>query len=99
MKTFSYLAAGRPIVAPDLPDLREVLHHEENALLVPPDNVEAAAAAIRLAVSHQPGTEKLGYAARRNAAYFTWQARAKRFSAFLENLGLEGQTKAGSLAG
>jgi alpha-maltose-1-phosphate synthase len=86
MKTFSYLAAGRPIVAPDLPDLREVLHHEENALLVPPDNVEAAAAAIRLAVSHQPATEKLGYAARQNAAYFTWQARAERFSAFLENV-------------
>jgi alpha-maltose-1-phosphate synthase len=86
MKTFSYLAAGRPIVAPDLPDLREVLHHEENALLVPPDDVEAAAAAIRLAVSHQPATEKLGYAARQNAAYFTWQARAKRLSAFLENV-------------
>ena len=87
MKTFSYLAAGRPIVAPDLPDLREVLHHEENALLVPPDNVEAAAAAIRLAVSHQPATEKLGYAARQNAAYFTWRARAERLSAFLENVG------------
>jgi len=86
MKTFSYLAAGRPIVAPDLPDLREVLHHEENALLVPPDNVEAAAAAIRLAVSHGPDTEKLGYAARQNAAYFTWQARAERFSTFLQGV-------------
>ncbi len=86
MKTFSYLAAGRPIVAPDLPDLREVLHHEENALLVPPDNVEAATAAIRLAVSHRPATEKLGYEARQNAAYFTWQARAARLSTFLENV-------------
>jgi alpha-maltose-1-phosphate synthase len=86
MKTFSYLAAGRPIIAPDLPDVSEVLHHEENALMVPPDNVEAAAAAIRLAVSHQPATEKLGYAARQNAAYFTWQARAERFSAFLQNV-------------
>jgi glycosyltransferase involved in cell wall biosynthesis len=63
-----------------------VLHHEENALLVPPDDVEAAAAAIRLAVSHQPATEKLGYEARQNAAYFTWQARAERLAAFLENV-------------
>jgi starch synthase len=86
MKTFSYLAAGRPIVAPDLPDLREVLHHDENALLVPPDNVEAAAAAIRLAVSNRSIGEKLGYAARQNAAYFTWQARAERLSAFLQNV-------------
>ncbi|MEY2483622.1 MAG: hypothetical protein QOK24_2150 [Verrucomicrobiota bacterium] len=86
MKTFSYLAAGRPIVAPDLPDLREVLHHDENALLVPPDDVDAAAAAIRLAVSSRLIGEKLGYAARRNAAQFTWQARAERLSLFLENV-------------
>ena len=86
MKTFSYLAAGRPIVAPDLPDLREVLHHDENALLVPPDNVDAAAAAIRLALSNRAIGEKLGYTARQNAAYFTWQARAERLSTFLQNV-------------
>jgi glycosyltransferase involved in cell wall biosynthesis len=86
MKTFSYLAACRPIVAPDLPDLREVLHHDENALLVPPDDVDAAAAAIRLSVSKRTIGEKLGYAARQNAEYFTWQARAKRLSTFLESL-------------
>lgn len=86
MKTFSYLAAGRPIVAPDLPDLREVLHHDENALLVPPDNVDAAAAAIRLALSNRTFGEKLGYTARQNAAYFTWQARAERLSTFLQNV-------------
>jgi len=87
MKTFSYLAVGRPIVAPDLPDLRELLHHEKNALLVPPDNVEAAAAAIRSAVFDRALGEKLGDAARRDAMQFTWQARAKRFSTFLEHLG------------
>jgi glycosyltransferase involved in cell wall biosynthesis len=86
MKTFSYLAAGRPIVAPDLPDLREVLRHNENALLVPPDNVDAAAAAIRLAVFNRPIGEKLGSAARGDAAQYTWKARAKRFATFLETV-------------
>jgi glycosyltransferase involved in cell wall biosynthesis len=86
MKTFSYLAAGRPIVAPDLPDLREVLQHDENALLVPPDNVDAAAAAIRLAVFNRPIGEQLGNAARRDAAQYTWQARAERLSTFLQNV-------------
>jgi glycosyltransferase involved in cell wall biosynthesis len=86
MKTFSYLAAGRPIVAPDLPDLREVLQHNENAILVPPDDVEAAAAAIRLAVFNRTIGEQLGNVARRNAAQYTWQARAKRLSTFLENI-------------
>ena len=86
MKTFSYLAAGRPIVAPDLPDLREVLQHNENAILVPPDDVEAAAAAIRLAVFNRTIGEQLGNVARRNAAQYTWQARAKRLSTFLQNI-------------
>jgi glycosyltransferase involved in cell wall biosynthesis len=75
-------------VAPDLPDLREVLRHQENALLVPPDNVEAAVAAIRSAVFDRPLAEKLGSAAQRDAAQFTWQARAQRLSGFLQNLGV-----------
>ena len=86
MKTFSYLAAGRPIVAPDLPDLREVLRHNENALLVPPDDVDAAAAAIRLAVFDRALGQQLGNVARRDAAQYTWQARAKRFFTFLQNV-------------
>jgi len=47
MKMFEYMAAGRPIVASDLPALREVLRHEENALLAPPDDPEAWIAALR----------------------------------------------------
>lgn len=86
MKTFSYLAAGRPIVAPDLPDLREVLHHQENALLVPPDDVEASADAVRSAVFDRALSEKLGSGARRDAVQFTWRARAERLSVFLGGL-------------
>lgn len=96
MKTFSYLAAGRPIVAPDLPDLREILRHDENALLVPPDDVAAAAAAIRRAVSDRALAAQLGQAARRDAAHYTWAARAARFSTFLHDIGgsAEGRAKA-----
>ena len=38
MKVFSYLAAGRAILGPTLPDLQEILVHDQNAWLVPPDN-------------------------------------------------------------
>ena len=37
IKLFTYLAAGRPILAPDAPDTRELLTHEQTALLVEPD--------------------------------------------------------------
>ena len=46
MKTFAYLAAGRPILAPIAPDTAELLRDGETALLVPPDQPEAAAAGL-----------------------------------------------------
>src|SRR5581483_12007044 len=53
LKLFEYLAVGRPIVASDLPSLREVLTDERTALLVPPGDAAALAAALdRLA--HDP---------------------------------------------
>ena len=86
MKSFSYLAAGRPIVAPDLVDLREMFRSTENALLVPPDDVDAAAAAVRRAVTDNALAEELGNQARRDATRHTWAKRAERLANFLENL-------------
>src|ERR1700760_3858052 len=43
LKTFAYLAAGRAILAPRSPDTAELLRDGETALLVPPDDSEAAA--------------------------------------------------------
>src|SRR5262249_13241169 len=43
LKLFEYMAAGRPIVASDLPSLREVLTGGRNAVLVPPDDPGALA--------------------------------------------------------
>ena len=51
LKLFSYLAAGRPILAPVAPDTAELLRDGENAVLVPPGAPDAAA---RRARSH-PG--------------------------------------------
>jgi glycosyltransferase involved in cell wall biosynthesis len=40
------MAVGRPIVASDVPGNRDILRHEETALLCPPDDPDAIAAAI-----------------------------------------------------
>jgi starch synthase len=78
MKTFLYLAAGRPIIAPDLPDLREVLTHGESAWLVPPDQAQAAAAAIRRITADPELAGRLASGARERSAGLTWRARASR---------------------
>jgi len=46
-KAFQALACGTPLVTADTPAARELLAHGESALLVPPGDAEALAAAIR----------------------------------------------------
>jgi glycosyltransferase involved in cell wall biosynthesis len=84
MKIFLYLAAGRPIVAPDLPDLREVLEHDVNALLVAPGDHLAAANAVERLLDEPGLAQRLADAARQTAAGLTWDARARRVLEFLE---------------
>jgi glycosyltransferase involved in cell wall biosynthesis len=84
MKLFLYLAAGRPIVAPDLPDMREVLKHDHNAWLVPTGDDGAAALAIARVLGDPGLRERLSKGARETAAGLTWDARAARILSFLE---------------
>jgi glycosyltransferase involved in cell wall biosynthesis len=84
MKLFLYLAAGRPIVAPDLPDMRELLEHERNALLVPTGDDDAAVNALQRIFGDAGLAERLSAAARQTSRGLTWDARAERILAFLE---------------
>ncbi|MBP1635636.1 MAG: glycosyl transferase group 1 [Acidobacteria bacterium] len=86
MKTFLYLGAGRPILAPDLPDVREVLTDGRTALLVPPDDVPAAAAALRRLLSDAALQAGLSAGALEAASLYTWDARSSRVKAFLEGM-------------
>jgi glycosyltransferase involved in cell wall biosynthesis len=82
LKLFAYLAAGRPILAPTAPDTAELLTDGENALLVPPGDPEAAAAALdRL---REPAlAARLGAAAYARSAELTWDKRAEKIEVFL----------------
>ncbi len=77
MKLFEYMASDRPIVATDLPSTREIVAHEETALLVPPGDAEALAAALcRLRDDPALGAQMAARARARVAGRYTWEARA-----------------------
>lgn len=80
LKLHEYMAAGLPTVAPDQPNLREVLTDGEDALLVTPgDGPELIEALARLA-SDPALRERMGAAARRTVEEreLTWRGNAKR---------------------
>ena len=86
LKLFEALAAGRPIVATDLPSVREILTPEEDALLVPPGNPQAMAAAIRRVLTDPELAERLASRAFEQAARYSWEARARRIEQAFESL-------------
>lgn len=84
MKVFEYMAAGRPIVASDLPVLKEVLRHGENALLVPPDAVEEWREAVEAVTSTPALAGGLARSARDDFfRHHTWDSRVAKVLAGL----------------
>lgn len=77
LKLFEYMAMGKPIIAGDLPSIREVLASECNSLLVPPQDPLALAAAINRLLAEPDLAEKLGQRAAADAKAYSWQARAQ----------------------
>lgn len=83
MKIFSYLAAGRPVLAGASADVAEVLTHEVDGLLVPPGDTGAAVRALRRLLDEPALWRRLADGARETAKGLTWDARAERIHGFL----------------
>jgi glycosyltransferase involved in cell wall biosynthesis len=76
MKLFEYMASKRPIVASDLPSIREVLS-DDSAYLFTPDDPSALSAALRLALN-DPNASLRAEAAFSKVQNFTWDVRSAR---------------------
>jgi len=88
LKLFEYMAAGRPIVASDLPSIREIVRDNLNALLVPPGDVTAMAHAIERLLADPSLADRLAHAARQEVPQYSWQRRAEQLEAlFVEIIG------------
>lgn len=78
LKLVEYMAAGKAIVASDLPSIREVVATGETALLCPPDNVDAWASALDRLEADESLRERLGRDARAHfAEKHSWASRAR----------------------
>lgn len=76
IKIFEYMASGTPIVASRLAQLSEILSHEENALLVPPEDPTALALALKRLMDDPELGRRLSATAQQEArAKHSWDAR------------------------
>ena len=86
LKLFEYMAAGRPIVASDLPVLQEILTDQKNAILTTESNPQALANGIRRALEDSTLARRISKQALIDVQEFSWRRRAERILVFLESI-------------
>ncbi len=82
LKMFEYLAATRPIIASDLPSIKEILS-EQVCWFCQPGSANSLAQQIRFVLDHEDEAQSKARSARQLADNFSWPARAKRIINFL----------------
>lgn len=90
LKLFEYLALGRPIVAPATPNIREVLVHEQNAILFQPGDEAGFRAGIDRLCRDAALRERIGAAAAATIERrgLTWRTNALRVTDLYRRLGV-----------
>ncbi|MEO0412720.1 MAG: glycosyltransferase family 4 protein [Pseudomonadota bacterium] len=90
LKLFDYLGLGKPVVAPNTPNIREVLTHQQNAFLFDADAADAFRAAVEHLLADAALCAALSAAALKTikTGGYEWSANARRV------IGLYDQMKA-----
>ena len=83
LKAFESMAAGLPLVASDLPSLREILVDESHAVFVPADSGEVLAEGVQRLMSDPELRASMAFNGRARAADISWDARAERLLAWM----------------
>jgi glycosyltransferase involved in cell wall biosynthesis len=82
LKLFGYMAAGTPIVASDLPSIREVLS-EKTAFFAQPDDPASFAKVLAHVVIHPTEAQMRAKTARSEVEQYEWQKRSGYILDFL----------------
>jgi len=85
LKLIAHMASARPIVASDLPSIREIVG-DDAALLVPADDSRALAEGIRKVLANDSLGGTLAKRALEKVGRYTWDSRAKSMGNILVRL-------------
>lgn len=83
LKLYLYMGSGRPILAGDTADVREILEDGRNAILTQPDSVDALVNGIVALTGDETLAKRIGAASLEDSRQFTWDARARKIAAIL----------------
>ncbi len=83
LKMFEYMAAGRPIIASDLPSIKEVLN-KNNAIFVKAGDINDLAEKIKQIIDHKINTKCLIKQALKDVKQYTWQKRSGKILNFIQ---------------
>ncbi len=76
MKMFEYLAAGKPILASNLPVIHEILD-PTCAVFCEPENLSSWIEGLKMLLDHPEEAAKLAAAAKRKSSFYSWKNREK----------------------
>jgi len=82
LKLFEYMASGRPIIASDLPSIREILN-QKNSLLVEPDNIGHLAEAVTKIINDPAKSDQHARKALEDVKSYTWKNRVIKILNFI----------------
>ncbi|MFH0892333.1 MAG: glycosyltransferase family 4 protein [Candidatus Falkowbacteria bacterium] len=82
LKLFEYMAAKRPIVASDLPSIREIMN-DKNCLFCHPGDAEDLAAKIKKLLQDKDFGKKLAEQAFEDVKNYSWERRVEKILNFI----------------
>ncbi len=83
MKLFEYMASGVPVIASDLPSIREILN-KNNSVLVGPDDPEKLAKGIKKVLQDPYFADGISKQAYEDVQNYTWQKRVNYILKFMK---------------
>lgn len=87
IKIIESMNAGVPVIASDLPVVRELVTHNKTGWLIRPDRPSELARAIRILISHPEARKKIGSAAQRKAVrFYSWEKASEKLKKVYDSL-------------